>query len=297
MKVVVRSFRYLCAAACLSGPRYGLSVVSEGQTSSKNTKKSTTPKASTSRTSLARSATAARARRAAAARRVREAQLARGRDTPVQDGRARQSRARRPRGGRHHLQPGDGRRPLRGELARPTVDREPDEDHDGRDVRGRRSGSRSARRRHSRRHLPRLGDPHPHRGSHHLPRPSAPDAHCLGQCCGARARTDLGRRHRGVHRAHEPDGLESRAEELAVCGSVRPRFPQRVVGLRSVAPDCLRDLRRAARTDHAHARVRRAARTGARSQFATRTSCSAPTSTSSRGRPDSSQRPATAWRP
>ena len=71
MKVVVRSFRSLCAAALSAVLITAFPLASEGQASSK----SSTTKASSSRTSLARSAAAARARRAAAARRTREAQL------------------------------------------------------------------------------------------------------------------------------------------------------------------------------------------------------------------------------
>jgi D-alanyl-D-alanine endopeptidase (penicillin-binding protein 7) len=69
LKVVVRSFRFLCAAGLSAVLITAFPVASSGQTT-----KSSTQKASASRTSLARSAAAARARRAAAARRVREAQ-------------------------------------------------------------------------------------------------------------------------------------------------------------------------------------------------------------------------------
>ncbi len=91
-----------------------------------------------------------------------------------------------------------------------------------------------------------------------LSRSAAPDADRVGQRRGARAGADVRRRHRRVRRAHERDGREPRPHELQLRRSVGPRRAQRVVGLRHVAPDCLRRRRSGARSDHADAGIRSA---------------------------------------
>ena len=124
--------------------------------------------------------------------------------------------------------------------ARSALDRQPDQDHDGRDVRRRRAGPDAARRGHARRHARasvtylRAGE------SISLRRPAAPDADRLRQRRGPRARADVRRRHGRRSSAR----MNEMAAHLGLTNThyadpSGPRRAQRLVGLRHVAPDCV----------------------------------------------------------
>ena len=79
----------------------------------------------------------------------------------------------RPRRGRRHLRPEPQDRALGTERARPALDRQPDQDHDGGDVHRRRAGPRPEVGRHARRPQERVG---------HLPEDRRA-RHATATCC------------------------------------------------------------------------------------------------------------------